>query len=145
MEYAERVADLRAFLEGAWSLTRTVLDRRSGACGRLSGKAIFETEGEGLLYRENGVLRLGARDYDVSQIYRYRFPEPERADITFDHGGYFHTLDLSSGRWSAEHLCNEDLYRGAFRAAGAGGWRVVWRILGPRKDQVLKTRYLRAG
>ncbi len=54
------ILDLKAFLQGTWRLTRTLEDRRAGQRGRLDGQAVFAPAGAGLVYRERGVLRLGA-------------------------------------------------------------------------------------
>ncbi len=66
-------------------------------------------------------------------------------DRALDDGGPFHELDLSGGRCAVEHRCRDDLYRGAFEVKGQDLWTVVWRVSGPRKDQVLCGRYDRAG
>ncbi len=54
------IVDLKAFLQGTWELTRTLEDRCAGQRGRLDGPAVFAPAGAGLVYRERGVLRLGA-------------------------------------------------------------------------------------
>ena len=138
------VADLRAFLAGGWNLSRTIDDRRTGQRGTLEGTATFAPEGDGLVYREEGVLELAGYRGPVMQAYRYRFPAPHRAEVAFRDGGLFHALDLSRGVWAAEHVCADDLYRGDFRVEGPDRWRVSWTVTGPRKDQTLISRYVRA-
>src|SRR3546814_2155161 len=49
-----QVSDLKAFLQGEWSLERRVQDRRAAQDGRLSGAAAFTADGSGLLCREEG-------------------------------------------------------------------------------------------
>src|SRR3546814_5599107 len=44
-----QVSDLKAFLQGEWSLERRVQDRRAAQDGRLSGAAAFTADGSGLL------------------------------------------------------------------------------------------------
>lgn len=139
------VADLKAFLEGAWLLARRLYDRRAGTRGTLQGEALFEAEGDGLVYRENGVLRLRDGAFKASRVYRYGFPAPHRAEIAFDDGSPFHALDLSSGRCAVEHRCGGDTYRGRYHVAGPGEWRVDWQVSGPRKDLFLESRYRRHG
>ncbi len=73
------VPDLRAFLEGAWRLSRTLDDRRTGQRGRLDGLAVFTPSGAQLIYREGGVLRLGGYQGRAERVYRYGFPAPGRA------------------------------------------------------------------
>lgn len=145
IEPALGVKDLKAFLQGNWLLTRCLRDLRAGTQGTLAGEALFETEGDELVYRENGVLRLGDGAFKASRVYRYGFPAPHRAEVAFDDGSLFHVLDLSSGSWAVEHLCGADSYRGKYIVAGFGEWQVNWQVVGPRKDQLLESRYLRGG
>ncbi|MFE6485752.1 DUF6314 family protein [Streptomyces sp. NPDC057757] len=65
------------------------------------------------------------------------------ADVRFSDGRPFHDLDLTSGRFVADHPCSADLYRGEFTALDAHRWRTVWRVAGPAKDLVLTTDYTR--
>ncbi|MEE8505068.1 MAG: DUF6314 family protein [Kiloniellales bacterium] len=139
------VADLRAFLAGGWKLRRTIDDRRAGQRGTLEGAAVFTPEGDGLVYREAGVLDLAGYRGSVIQAYRYSFPAPHRAEVAFRDGGLFHVLDLSARTWAAEHVCAGDLYRGDFLVEGPDQWRVSWTVTGPRKDQTLISRYSRSG
>lgn len=145
VETALGVENLKGFLEGTWSLTRRLRDRRAGTRGTLEGEAVFEAEGDGLVYRENGVLRLGGGAFEAGRVYRYGFPAPHCAEVAFDDGSLFHLLDLSSGSCAVEHKCAADIYRGRYIVAGFGEWHVKWQIVGPRKDQFLESRYLRGG
>jgi len=137
------VADLRAFLAGGWAVARTIADRRTGQSGTFEGRACFAPEGAGLVYREEGRLALGTFETIASQVYRYAFPAPQRAEVAFGKGRAFFELDLSGGPWEAEHRCGQDLYRGRFAALGADGWSAQWEITGPRKDQWLESLYTR--
>ncbi len=143
------ILDLMDFLQGVWDLTRTLEDRRAGQRGRFDGRAVFAPARAGLVCRERGVLRLGAFTGPAERVTRYRFPAPgrapARAEVTFEDGRPFHDLDLSHGRWSVVHRCRDDLYRGSFEVEGRDRWTAVWRVSGPRKDQVLHGRYDRAG
>jgi len=151
------ILDLKAFLQGRWRLTRTLEDRRAGQRGRFDGQAVFAPAGAGLVYRERGVLRLGAFTGPGERVYRYGFPgpgraprgapgrAPGRAEIAFEDGRPFHDLDLSQGRWSVAHRCRDDLYRGSFEVEDHDRWTAVWHVSGPRKDQVLRGRYDRVG
>jgi hypothetical protein len=140
---AYAVADLRAFLAGAWRLTRRLDDRGAGVSGVLDGEARFDADGAGLAYREDGDLRMAAYEGRVWRCYRYGFPAPHRAEVYFADGRAFHVLDLSRGHWTAEHACGADLYRGAFRVDGPDTWRATWRVRGPRKDLILRGVYRR--
>lgn len=140
-----RVADLRAYLTGAWRISRTLEDRRRGAHGRFEGEAVFAPGAAGALaYREEGRLALGGFATLAHRRYLYAFPAPILAEVRFADGRPFHELHLGDGRWTAEHLCGADLYRGTFRALGPDQWAADWEITGPRKDQVLRGRFTRA-
>ncbi len=139
-----QVKDLKGFLYGAWRLERRIDDRRAGQQGGLSGTAVFETEGAGLLYREEGRLILGGHDGPALQSYRYGFPAAGRAAVAFADGRFFHDLDLTGGAWACVHLCDPDRYDGEFTALDANCWRVVWKVTGPRKDLTLDSTYRRA-
>lgn len=137
------VDDLFEYLEGTWTIARTVDDRSFGREGSFAGQGVFTPTGTGLLYQESGMLRFGTNKNMVEQAYHYHFPTTQRAEVTFLHGGFFHDLDLSAGTWSVSHACGDDLYRGTVRAFAAKAWDLVWRIGGPRKDQVLRSLYRR--
>ena len=139
------ILDLKAFLQGTWRLSRTIEDRRAGQRGRLDGQAVFAPQGEGLVYRERGLLRLGAFEDPAERVYRYGFSRPQRAEVAFEDGSPFHSLELSESGWWVEHRCRNDLYRGLFRLAAPGAWEAVWLVTGPRKDHRLVTRYNRTG
>ncbi len=139
-----RVADLRAYLAGAWRIGRTLEDRRRGARGRFEGEAVFTPSAAGALaYREEGRLALGGFESLAHRSYLYAFPAPTLAEVRFTDGRPFHELDLGDGRWTAEHLCGADRYRGTFRALGSDRWAADWEITGPRKDQVLRGLFSR--
>lgn len=151
------VADLRAYLAGLWTVSRTMEDRRRGERGSFEGRAEFAPEGEGLLaYREEGRLALGGFETVAHQRYLYAFPAshkgsqrllhraPHRAEVRFADGRPFHDLDLSDGLWTAGHRCAPDTYRGRFRALGPDRWWVRWIVTGPRKDQALESLFTRA-
>jgi hypothetical protein len=148
-----QVADLKAYLAGVWTISRTLEDRRRGARGTFAGRAGFEPEGEDfLVYREEGRLALGGFETLAHQRYLYAFPAPHRAphqvphraEVRFADGRPFHDLDLSDGLWTAGHRCAPDTYRGRFRALGPDRWWVRWIVTGPRKDQALESLFTRA-
>ncbi|WP_158047817.1 DUF6314 family protein [Skermanella pratensis] len=139
------MADLRAFLAGAWRIARTMRDARLGQDGSFDGTAVFRDLGDGeLLLRETGILRFGGHAGPAEQTYRYTFPDGPRRAMVFRHDGSpFHDLDLSDGAAEVLHRCGADVYRGGFRVEGHGAWRVRWLVGGPRKDYHMVTRYSR--
>jgi len=136
-----RIDDLKAFLAGRWHLTRRISDHRGWASGRFTGEAAFMPFGGGLRYDERGSLTMGGRRHPATRAYVYSFDTPRQAEVWFDGGGYFHSLDLGEGRWRVRHACADDLYEGAFRVHRGDAWTAVWRVSGPRKSYVIRTRY----
>ena len=139
-----QIKELKVFLQGEWRLERRIDDRRAGERGCFDGGAVFVTDADGLLYREDGRLVLGSHDGPALQHYRYDFLDRHHAAVSFRDGRFFHELDLSAGAWRCRHLCGEDRYDGEFAALGADAWRVVWHVSGPRKDLILDSTYRRA-
>jgi hypothetical protein len=137
------VPDLAAYFGGAWRLDREIRTADGAPAGEVAGTATF-TEVDGVLvYHEEGELRLGGHTGPVTRTLHYRPVGPGRASVHFDHGGFFHDLDLREGRWTADHPCRADRYRGEFRVTGAAHWRQEWTVRGPAKDHVIVTRFSR--
>lgn len=137
------VADLLAYLEGRWSVERTVEDRAGGGRGRFLGELrCTRGDGPGLLtMHEDGEL-------DWAGVRRRAFrttrlvvagDDPGIGYVTFDDGRHFHDLDLRSGRWDAAHPCAPDAYRGTFVVHGPDRWAYGWLVTGPKKDLRLAT------
>ena len=125
-----------------------VRSTRAAPAHRVGERAGVASEQLGALtYREEGRLSLGGFETLAHQSYLYAFPathRAHRAEVRFADGRAFHALDLRDGQWSAEHVCAADLYRGRFRALAPDRWSVLWTVTGPRKDQVLESRFTRA-
>ena len=140
---ATTITNLRAFLEGAWRVLRTLEDRRAGIHGSFLGRGSFDPDSDGLRYTEDGVLRLAAHEGTATRRYRYRFPAPHRADVAFEDGRPFHAIDLRRGSWAVTHACGKDTYRTTFRVLGREEWSARWHIAGPRKDHLVVSHYRR--
>ncbi|MEU3851417.1 DUF6314 family protein [Streptomyces sp. NPDC029554] len=138
------VPDVLTYLAGRWRVTRSARDLASGAEGEFTGGTLFEArEGGGLLHRESGTFVWQGVARPAERTLRF-LPGPDgTADVRFADGRPFHDLDLTSGRYVADHPCAADLYRGEFTALDADHWRTVWRVRGPAKDLVLRTEYAR--
>lgn len=141
------VGDIRSFLLGAWSLSRTINDVRQNMPGVMQATAVIGLRGDGeggdYVYSEEGDLSFGDYRETAHRTYLYTFPEPHVAEVLFDDGRPFYRLDLSDGYWTVDHVCDNDAYRGAFRADGPNVWRSNWYITGPDKEIVLDSRYQR--
>ncbi|MFR0353787.1 DUF6314 family protein [Streptomyces sediminimaris] len=139
------VPDVLAHLAGHWRVERTVRDLASGAEGRFGGTTVFSPLADGgLFHQESGTFTWQGVSRPAERALRF-LPgtPPGTADVRFADGRPFHHLDLTSGRYVADHPCAADLYRGEFTVRDADHWRTVWRVRGPAKDLVLVTEYAR--
>ncbi|MGV4987168.1 DUF6314 family protein [Streptomyces sp. NRAIS4] len=139
------VPDVLEHLAGRWRVQRTVRDLVSGDGGHFSGVTVFTAlAAGGLLHEESGTFTWQGVARPATRTLRFApGPTPGTADVRFTDGRPFHELDLTSGRYVAEHPCAADLYRGEFTVQDADHWRTVWRVGGPAKDLVLTTDYVR--
>ncbi|MFE9683256.1 DUF6314 family protein [Streptomyces sp. NPDC006285] len=145
------VEDVLAYLAGRWRVRRSVRDLASGDTGTFCGTTVFERlEGDGrgpsdgLLHHESGTFEWRGVARPAERTLRFLPGDgPGRADVRFADGRPFHDLDLTSGRYVADHPCAADLYRGEFTVYSSDRWRTVWRVGGPAKDLLLTTDYTR--
>ncbi|ASO20830.1 hypothetical protein FHR81_001798 [Actinoalloteichus hoggarensis] len=137
------VPDLSAYLTGRWRLEREILDVSGSRLGGVIGVAEIVDHGERLDYTEQGELVLADHRGPARRRLGYRLTGPGRAEVHFDHGGFFHEVDLRDGRWSTRHLCGDDDYQGGYHVVDADRWRQTWRVTGPRKAHVLVTEFRR--
>jgi hypothetical protein len=139
------VPDVLAHLAGRWRVTREVRDLASGDEGYFTGTTVFgPLGGGGLLHEESGTFTWRGAARPATRTLRFLpGPAPGLADVRFADGRPFHELDLTTGRYVADHPCAADLYRGEFTVRDADHWRTVWRVGGPAKDLVLTTDYVR--
>lgn len=137
------VTDLTAYLSGRWRLDREIVAASGEPLGRFDGTCDFFAEGAEIVQRERGVLDFGAHHGEATRELRFRLTGPGTADVHFDHGGFFHAVDLTSGTWLASHPCAEDLYRVEYRVLGADHWRHEWTVRGPSKDHVIFSAFRR--
>ncbi|MFF8728560.1 DUF6314 family protein [Streptomyces sp. NPDC015171] len=139
------VSDALAYLAGRWRVGRAVQDLAGGDTGRFAGVTVFSALPDGgLLHEESGTFTWRGVPRPATRTLLFLpGPTPARADVRFADGRPFHELDLTTGRYIADHPCAADLYRGEFTVRDADRWRTVWRIGGPAKDLVLTTDYVR--
>lgn len=137
------VPDLTGYLAGTWRLHREIHDPDGAPLGTFTGTATFTPREADLDYVERGTLSLGGYSGPAHRALRYHVTGPGQAAVHFDHGGFFHDLDLRDGLWRAEHPCSADLYRGEFHIQGPDRWIQHWSVSGPTKNHALTTTYLR--
>jgi hypothetical protein len=110
---------------------------------RFAGRATFRADGDCLLFTEQGTLAFAGYRGDAGQRHRFAVTGAA-ADVWFEDGRFFHALDLRQGRAVVRHACAPDLYEGRYRVYGCDAWGVTWRVAGPRKRQVIASRFWRA-
>ncbi|GAB7107173.1 DUF6314 family protein [Streptomyces phaeofaciens JCM 4814] len=139
------VPDTLAHLAGSWRVERVVRDLAGDGEGYFRGTTVFRPlAGGGLLHEESGTFTWQGVPRPAERTLRFLpGPVPGTADVRFADGRPFHTLDLTTGRHTADHPCSADLYRGEFTVRDADHWRSVWQVGGPAKDLLLATDYAR--
>lgn len=135
-----------AALTGDWVFERTVTDKTADAHGTATGTARFEPAGAGLDWIEAGTLHLGGHEFDAKR--RMSIVSVDDGwQVRFDDGRPFHPLDLTTGRCEVGHPCRHDFYSGTIEMVETDDGpelRTEWRVHGPSKDQLIRTRYRRA-
>jgi hypothetical protein len=131
-----------SFLPGRWTVERTVTDAALGE-GTFAGEAVFEPDGDELVWRERGRLRLGAYEGPAARTLRI-VADGDGWLVRFADGRPFHALDLREGACAVAHPCGEDRYEGEYRVTGPDELLVRWRVRGPAKDGLIASRYRRA-
>jgi hypothetical protein len=138
-----RPEDLRRYFAGEWHFERALADLAAGLRGAMAGRANFTPDGAGLHYHESGEIRLGAYQGLARRSYRYEFPDPQCAVVRFADGRLFCRFELSRGRCRVWHRCGADLYEGIILVRACSQWQTLWRVRGPNKCQLIRTRYRR--
>ena len=124
-------------LEGMWSMRRAIR-HADGTAARLVGTATWRDDGAGLLCAEAGRLRIaGGATLSAARVTLFR-DAPDGIEVQFADGRAFHRIGAGG---SALHDCPPDTYRLAYDFTAWPHWSVVWRVTGPRKDYVARTRY----
>ncbi len=89
-------------------------------------------------------MTLGAYLGEAIRRYLFRFAGAGTAMVSFEDGRPFHRLELRNGLARVRHDCGPDLYEGRYRLLGPDQWLLSWRITGPRKRQLITSRYRRS-
>lgn len=132
-----------AAFEGEWRIARLIDDRLGGQTGRFEGRALLRPDGAGLLYHEEGSLRLGeAPPLNATRRYLWR-AEAGAVAVYFEDGRLFHRFDPAKDHPGADHACDPDSYRVRYDFGGWPDWRAVWTVRGPRKDYRMQSTYRR--
>jgi len=151
LAYAASTLD---FLSGDWTVTRRIIDHRTGQVGSFHGTASFQPAaetspaeggfGSTLAYTESGELRLGGHRGPARRSLLVVDAGDGAADIRFADGREFYRLDLRTGNCAAAHPCRMDQYHVTVTRLSADSYAETWRVTGPSKDYELHTTYTRA-
>lgn len=126
-------------LRGTWRLSREIDDLRAGLTGRLTGEAGWRADGMGLIQEERGLLRLGdAPPMQAERRYLWR-ADGDGLAVFFEDGRPFHRI--GPGRLRDRHACPPDTYDVTYVFGENGAFSTTWRILGPRKDLMIRSHY----
>lgn len=142
-----RLADWRQYFAGRWRMARRIEDRRDARTGAATGEASFlDVGGEVLACSETLAIDYGGRRIDGEQRMLWRFGETGPV-LHFHDGRFFCAMIFREERgvYRADvvHDCGDDRYEGEATMTGMNEWRLVWNVLGPRKDYTLDTAYSR--
>ena len=127
---------------GAWRLDRRIWE--GGRVSSFEGRASLERAGDAWLWREEGTLALpdGARVH-AERRHLWR-PEGGAISVAFEDGRPFYAFDPGGDTCTLEHDCPPDAYLGSLDLTGFPDWLLEWRVSGPRKSYVSRTRHTRA-
>lgn len=129
--------------EGDWSIERIVEDLFLGRHVEFTGIARLIPEKDGLLYREEGTLKVpGQAPIAASRSYHWR-AEGNMIAVYFADARPFHRFDCDDPAPQASHSCDPDLYQVSYEFHHWPDWRSTWRALGPHKDYVLHNHFSR--
>lgn len=132
-------------LIGRWSFEREIEDLRSGDRSSASGSCELVPENADLiLWLERARLRHAGQEFPASRDLRVE-RDRDGWHVKFDDGRYFHPWLTDE---TVAHPCGPDLYEGVIDLGEAtdsiSSWWVTWRVRGPRKDLLIRTRLNRA-
>lgn len=128
--------ELLEWLTGDWTVDRDIND----GAGSFRGRASFTPQADGTLrWHETGELRLG----DATLPAYRTLTIDDAGQVRFDDGRPFHDLALVDGACDAFHPCGDDAYSGRYEVLDLDTLVVTWHVEGPRKRDVIVSRYTR--
>jgi hypothetical protein len=127
-----------ADFEGAWRITR-MIRHCAGAPALFMGTAVWMPDVNGLAYHESGVLKIDGH-LEIRSERRYHWDAG--LNVTFDDGWFFHRVPSEGGQTA--HWCDPDHYAVTYHFNKWPVFEVEWRVMGPRKDYRMHSRYERA-
>jgi Family of unknown function (DUF6314) len=137
------VPDLAGFLLGRWSIDREIVD--ADATGVFRGRAEFAGDHGIVDWIETGELQWAGQTHQAGRrlLLAVRPDALSVADVAFDDGRFFHTVELLSGRDAFVHGCMPDTYTGSWAIDAADHFTIRWTIEGPAKAITIMSSYCR--
>ena len=137
------VGDIGGYLLGPWHVARRGWNGAPEGRMRFRGTASFSGCGAGLMFEECGMMTVGAYRGEAVRRYVFHIESASVAKVCFEDGRSFHRLDLGTGAAQVRHDCAPDRYEGRYRVLDPACWLLTWRVTGPRKNQVIASRFTR--
>lgn len=137
------VPDTLAYLTGSWTLSRAIVDHRTGATGSFDGDAEVLARGRRGRYEEHGRLRFGSYDGSARRALDLVGTDGGGVAVLFTNGRPFLDLDLAGGVYRGVHLCSRDRYELEFAVSSPDILLERWRVRGPTKDYEARTTWRR--
>jgi hypothetical protein len=138
-----RIEDTLAYLAGTWTLSRAIVDHRTGVSGSFAGDAEVQILGRRGRYEEHGRLRFGGYDSSARRALDLIGTEGSMVTVLFTDGRPFFDLDLFTGTCRAMHQCSLDRYQLEFGVSSPDLLIERWRVRGPEKDYDARTTWRR--
>ncbi|KAN0038644.1 hypothetical protein ACTA71_000828 [Dictyostelium dimigraforme] len=99
-------------------------------------------------YQEEGLLKQPDNTtFNVSQRYIYRFRD-DMITVYFDEKPerLFHTLNFdNSSSATGHHLCGKDTYDAVYQLISPKEFRLIYSVLGPKKNYKITTTFSKIG
>jgi len=128
-----------AAFAGCWQVERWVREYGAGTNARFEGRLTFTPCDTTLLAQEIGHLHLPGRRPLVAERCHIWRPAGQAIAVDFADGRRFHEI-APGPRPRARHRCPPDLYDALYDFTRWPVWRLLWRVDGPRKRQLIYSR-----
>ena len=135
--------DVLTPFEGRWRLYREIEDRMAQTELVFEGRAQLDRAGAGLTYVEDGQWTKSTWGKTrASRCYLWR-AEGDRICVDYEDGRAFHSFAPGLATCESGHDCAPDRYDVTYRFHLPELWKADWRVAGPRKNYISRTRYTR--
>jgi hypothetical protein len=133
--------------EGIWRFDRRITSLAGAPLGGAKGQAVFIPHSRMLAYREDGRHHETALEFFRHYVYAYSGDE---IHVFYGDGaqtGQLYQCLIADGEnrlvSREEHLCGGDRYSSVYAFADDGHFSLETKVLGARKDYVIRTDFTR--